>query len=233
VIIDDEPLAINVIQNYLSQIKDVKIEATFNNAIEGLEFLRKTPVDVLFLDINMPILDGFELLETLEDKPKIIITTAHQEYAVKSYEIDVLDYLVKPISFPRFLKAIEKVKKVKFINTQPETEHLFVKIDKKKMKKIYLKDILVIESLKDYIKIITTSGKFIVHQTLSSFTQNLPANKFIRIHRSYTISIDKVDTVEGNSIEINGTRYVIGRSYINEVKARILDIENESPLEPQ
>ncbi len=232
VIIDDEPLAINVIQNYLSQIKDVQIAATFNNAIEGLEFLKKTPAEILFLDINMPILDGFELLETLENKPKIIITTAHQEYAVKSYENDVLDYLVKPISFPRFLKAIEKVKKIKSPGSQPETEHLFVKIDKKKMKKIYLKDILIIESLKDYIKIITTSGKFIVHQTLSNFTQNLPANKFLRIHRSYTISVDKVDVVEGNSVEINGSRYVIGRSYLNDVKAKILDLENESPIEP-
>lgn len=225
-IIDDEPLAINVIKNHLSQIKDIKIETTFNNAVEGLEFLRHTPVDVLFLDINMPVLDGFDLLNTLDKKPLVIITTAHEEYAVKSYELEVLDYLVKPISFPRFLKAIDKVKRHKNFNISLEKEHIFVKVDKKKMKKIYLDDILVVESLKDYIKIITTSGKFIVHQTLSSFTESLPANKFLRIHRSYTISIDKVDVVEGNSIEINGSRYVIGRSYLNEVKTKILDLED-------
>lgn len=225
VVIDDEPLAINVIKTHLSQIKDLKTEATFNNAIEGLEFLRHTPVDVLFLDINMPVLDGFDLLKTLEHKPLIIITTAHEEYAVKSYELEVLDYLVKPIPFPRFLKAINKVKRQQNLNSPAEKEHIFVKVDKKKLKKIYHEDILVIESLKDYIKIITTSGKYIVHQTLSSFTESLPATKFLRIHRSFTISIEKVDVVEGNSLEINGTRYVIGRSYLNEVKARILHYE--------
>ncbi len=225
VIIDDEPLAVNVIKNHLSQIKDLKIEASFNNAIEGLEFLREKPIDVLFLDINMPVLDGFDFLNTLEEKPAVIITTAHEEYAVKSYELEVLDYLVKPISFPRFLKAIDKVKRQQNLSQPTEKEHIFVKVDKKKMKKIYLDDILVVESLKDYIKIITASGKYIVHQTLSSFTESLPSSKFLRIHRSFTISIDKVEAVEGNSLEINGSRYVIGRSYLNEVKARILDLE--------
>ncbi len=224
VIIDDEPLAVSVIKNHLSQIKDVKVEASFNNAVEALEFLRKNPSDVLFLDINMPVLDGFSFLSTLEKKPAVIITTAHQEYAVKSYELDVLDYLVKPISFPRFLKAIDKVKRQQ-LNQPTEKAHLFVKVDKKKMKKIYLDDILVVESLKDYIKIITGSGKYIVHQTLSSFTDSLPEKKFLRIHRSYTISVDKVEAVEGNSVEINGFLYVIGRSYLNEVKAKILDLE--------
>ncbi|PKD16407.1 two-component system response regulator [Salegentibacter salinarum] len=224
VIIDDEPLAVNVIKNHLSQIKDVKIEVSFNNAVEALEFLRDNPTDVIFLDIDMPVLDGFSFLNSLEKKPAVIITTAHQEYAVRGYELDVLDYLVKPISFPRFLKAIDKIKRLQF-NQSSEKEHLFVKVDKKKMKKIYLDDILVVESLKDYIKIITRSGKHIVHQTLSSFTDSLPKNKFLRIHRSYTIAIEKVDAVEGNSVEINGSLYVIGRSYLTEVKAKILDLD--------
>ncbi|PRX39914.1 LytR/AlgR family response regulator transcription factor [Salegentibacter salegens] len=224
VIIDDEPLAVNVIKNHLSQIKDVKIQASFHNAVEALEFLRDNSSDVIFLDIDMPILDGFSFLNTLERKPAVIITTAHQEYAVKGYELDVLDYLVKPISFPRFLKAIDKIKRLQF-NQSNDKEHLFVKVDKKKMKKIYLDDILVVESLKDYIKIITHSGKYIVHQTLSSFTDSLPKNKFLRIHRSYTIAIEKVDAVEGNSVEINGSLYVIGRSYLTEVKGKILDLE--------
>ena len=128
VIIDDEPLAVSVIKNHLSQVKDIKVEASFNNAVEALEFLRKNPSDVLFLDINMPVLDGFSFLNTLEKKPMVIITTAHQEYAVKSFELDVLDYLVKPISFPRFLKAIDKVKRQQ-LNMPTETEHLFVKVD--------------------------------------------------------------------------------------------------------
>lgn len=226
VIIDDEPLAVKVIINHLAQIPEVKVVATYNNAVEGLEFLRSTPVEILFLDINMPVLDGFEFLESLQQKPQIIITTAHQEYAVKSYELEVLDYLVKPISFPRFLKAIEKAKRQFNTIKIQEKEHLFVKVDKKKMKKIYLDDILVIESLKDYIKIITVKGQHIVHQTLGSFTESLPISNFLRIHRSYTISIDKVDVVEGNCLEINNTRYVIGRSYLQEAKSKILDLED-------
>jgi len=228
IIIDDEPLAIEVIKNHLLQIKDIELLSTFTNAIEGLAYLKDHNVDLIFLDINMPLLDGFNFIKSLEIKPLIIITTAHTEFAVESYEMDLLDYLVKPISFPRFIKAINKVFKVR--NTQNiqkqqiiERPHLFIKIDKKKMKKIYLDEILVIESLKDYLKISTLTNRYIIHQTLSSFTDQLPPENFIRIHRSYTISLDKIDTIEGNSVEINGLRYVMGRTYIDEVKNRVLN----------
>ncbi|TDN95044.1 LytTR family two component transcriptional regulator [Salegentibacter sp. 24] len=223
VIIDDEPLAVNVIKNHISKIKDLTIAGSFNNAVEALEFIRTNPIDLLFLDINMPVLNGIDFLSALEEKTAVIITTAHVEYAVKGYELDISDYLLKPISFPRFLKAIEKIKRQR--NEVTNKEHLFVKIEQKKIKKIYFNEILLVESLKDYIKIITRSGKYIVHQTLTNFTNSLPANKFLRIHRSYTISVDKVDAIIGNSVEINGSLYVIGRSYLNEVKARILDLE--------
>jgi len=139
----------------------------------------------------------------------------------------VLDYLVKPISFPRFMKALNKVNRILDSNeisksNLKERPFIFIKIEKTKMKKIYLDDLLVIECLKDYLKIITTTNKYIIHQTLGSFTDQLPAEKFIRIHRSFTISIDKIDTVEGNSVEIGGIRYVIGRTYTKEVKDIIL-----------
>ena len=176
----------------------------------------------------MPLLDGLSFIKSLQNPPLIIITTAHSEFAVEAYELDLLDYLVKPISFPRFLKAVNKVFKIKSSqNSSPkainERPYLFVKIDKKKMKKIYLDEILVIESLKDYLKITTVSNRFIIHQTLSSFTEQLPAKNFIRIHRSYTIAIDKIDTIEGNSVEIAGIRYIIGRTYIDDVKSSILN----------
>jgi len=226
-IIDDEPLAINVIKNYLNQINDFELINTFSNAIEGLNFLNQNKVDLIFLDINMPVLDGLNFIQSLELKPLIIITSAHEEYAVKTYELDVLDYLVKPISFPRFMKAIGKVYRTlsdsKIHNDKKENPFIFIKIDKKKMKKIYLDELLVIECLKDYLKIITTTKNYIIHQTLSSFTEQLPSEKFIRIHRSFTISIDKIETIEGNSIEINGIRYIIGRTYTKEVKDRILN----------
>ncbi|MDO7172654.1 LytR/AlgR family response regulator transcription factor [Mariniflexile sp. AS56] len=227
-IIDDEPLAINVIKNYLDQIEDFEVISTFSNAIDSLNFLKTNTVDVIFLDINMPVLDGISFIKSLENPPLVIITSAYEEFAIETYELDVLDYLVKPIEFPRFMKALNKVNrrlennKVPYESTN-DRPYLFVKIDKKKMKKIFLDEILIIESLKDYLKINTTTGKFIIHSTLSDFTNLLPARDFIRIHRSYTIAIDKIDAVEGNSIEIEGLRYVIGRSYIEEVKQKILN----------
>lgn len=226
-IIDDEPLAVNVIKNYLKQIEDFELVDSFNNAIDGLNFLSNNSVDVIFLDINMPIMSGLDLIKSLENPPLIIITTAYDEFATKSFELDVLDYLVKPIEFPRFMMALNKVNRRMGvqnnanINTK-ERPYIFIKIDKKKMKKIFLDEILIIECLKDYLKISTTTGKHIIHSTLADFTKQLPERNFMRIHRSYTVAIDKIDTVEGNSVEIEGLRYVIGRSYIEDVKGRIL-----------
>ncbi len=228
-IIDDEPLAINVIKNYLDKIENFEILETFNNAIDGLNYLKKSSVDVIFLDINMPVLNGINFIKSLDNPPLLIITSAYDEFAIETYELDVLDYLVKPIEFPRFMKALNKVnKRLEFVNKSPDKtakEHpfIFVKIDKKKMKKIFLDDILIVESLKDYLKINTTTGKYIIHSTLSDFTNLLPSSDFIRIHRSYTIAINKIDAVEGNSVEIEGLRYVIGRSYLEDAKKRILN----------
>lgn len=227
-IIDDEPLAINVIKNYLQEIDNVNIINTFNSAIEALNFLKEHEVDLIFLDINMPLLDGLDFIKNLEKNPLIIITTAYDEYAVKTYELDVLDYLVKPIPFPRFIKAINRALKAVDTHKSPTYQkiakrpHIFIKVDKKKMKKIYLDEILVIESLKDYLKISTYTNKYIIHSTLSNFTELLPSNNFIRIHRSFTVAIDKIDVVEGNSIKIEDIIYVIGRTYIEEVKKRVL-----------
>jgi DNA-binding LytR/AlgR family response regulator len=227
-IIDDEPLAVNVVKNYLEQIEDAELINSFTNAIDALNFLKKNTVDVIFLDINMPVLDGLNFIKSLKNPPLIIITSAYTKFAIETYELDVLDYLVKPFEFPRFMKALNKVYDVLDIH-QNSTEsknarpYLFIKIDKKKMKKIFLDEILVIECLKDYLKINTTNGRFLIHSTLSDFTKLLPSKNFIRIHRSFTIAMDKIDAVEGNSVEIDGIRYVIGRSYIEDAKAKILN----------
>lgn len=227
-IIDDEPLAINIIKNYLQQIEDFELTNTFGNAIDALNYLKNNSVDLIFLDVNMPILDGLNFLKSLVNPPLVIITSAYYEFAIETYELDVLDYLVKPIQFPRFMKALNKVNRRLEINKPvnssiKERPFLFVKIDKKKMKKIFLDEILIIECLKDYLKINTLSGKYIIHSTLSDFTDQLPAGDFIRIHRSYTIAINKIDALEGNSVEIDGIRYVIGRSYVDDVKEKILN----------
>ena len=227
-IIDDEPLAVNVIKNYIEEIANVTIKKTFNNAVEALAYLKDHTADLIFLDINMPLLNGLDFIKNLETKPLIIVTTAYNEYAVKTYELEVLDYLIKPIPFPRFIKAVNRALKALDVNKTTDNSKLikrpfiFIKIDKKKMKKIYLDEILVIESLRDYLKITTQTNKYIIHSTLTKFTSLLPENIFIRIHRSLTIAIDKIETVEGNSVEIEGIRYVIGRSYIENVKKKIL-----------
>ncbi len=226
IIIDDEPLAINVIKNHIAQLSGIEILKTFDNAIESLDFIRKNKVDLMFLDINMPVLDGLSFLKSLDSRPMVILTTAYEEYAVEGFELEVLDYLVKPISLPRFLKATNKAiarAEEQHKSVSPiEEDSIFVKVDKKKMKKVYFNDILLVESLKDYIKIITTKGNYVVHQTLSSFTDELPSNQFMRIHRSYTANITKIDTVEGNSVEIANKRYTIGRNYLEDAKAAIL-----------
>ena len=226
--IDDEPLAINVLKNYISKVKQLQLVETFSNAVDASSFLRDTEVDIMFLDINMPMLDGLEFLGTLQKKPFVIMTTAHEEHALKSFELEAIDYLVKPISLPRFLKSVDRIIALKqgalkaTGNTVKEKPSIFVKVDKKKLQKIFLDEIMVVESLKDYIRIITPTSKYIIHSTLSSFTEDLPADLFLRIHRSYTIAIDKVSVVEGNSVEIGGLRYTIGRSYLNDAKSRIL-----------
>ena len=226
-IIDDEPLAINVIKNHIKEIDNINVIDTFNSAIDALNFIKSNTVDLLFLDINMPLLDGLDFIKSLDKKPMIVITTAYSEYAIKTYELEVLDYLMKPISFPRFLKAVNRAFKELNSNLTSNLKvakraHIFIKVDKKKMQKIYLDEILIIESLRDYLKITTISNKYIIHSTLSSFTEKLPSNNFIRIHRSFTIAIDKIEAVQGNSVEIDGIKYVIGRSYIEHVKNRIL-----------
>ncbi|WP_163410423.1 LytR/AlgR family response regulator transcription factor [Flavobacterium ajazii] len=228
-IIDDEPLAINIIKNYLEPLENFEVTNTFSNPIEGLNFIKNNNVDVIFLDINMPVLDGINFIKSLENPPLIVITSAYSQFAIETYELDVLDYLVKPIEFPRLMKTLNKIsKRIEkkdnvTLDSNPDSPFIFVKIDKKRMKKIFFNEILVIESLKDYLKINTLTGKYIIHSTLSDFTDLLPEKNFLRIHRSYTIAIDKIDAVEGNSIEIEGLRYVIGRSYIDHVKQRILN----------
>jgi len=227
IIIDDEPLAVSILEKYISEIKEIELMATFNNAVEAASFVQHHPLDLIFLDINMPVLDGLSFLKSLYIKPMVIMTTAHENHALESFELQAIDYLVKPIPFPRFLKSVQRVIQLKkpqesLDQSSSESKSIFVKIDKKKLQKIELDKIILIESLKDYIRIKTDLGKYIIHKTLSSFTEELPTDKFIRIHRSFTVAIDRIDSVEGNSIEIQGERFTIGRSYINEVKSKIL-----------
>jgi len=226
IIIDDEPLAIKVIKNYINKIDYLNWVGSFSNAKESMPLLKKNKIDLIFLDINMPFLDGISFLKKLENPPKTIITTAHSEYALESYELNIIDYLLKPFSFERFEKASTKaydlLNKFKNKSERLYLDFIFVRVNKVTVK-INYEDILVIESLKDYIKIITKNSTFIVHTTLTSFTEALPESKFIRIHRSTTVAFNKIDIIDGNCAYINKKSYKIGGSYRESFKNLLLN----------
>lgn len=228
VLIDDEPLAIKVLQNYFTNFTDFEVIATFNNSLEALDFINSTPVDAVFLDINMPMMTGFELISLIENKTKVIITTAFREFAAESYDLDVLDYLVKPIPLPRFIKCINKItteynlKNNIKVETAKGDSHIFIKVDKKMMK-INIEEILFVEGMKEYIKVVTLDKTYITHKSLTSLSEELPADKFLRIHKSYVIALNKVKSIEGNRVQIQSYNIPIGRNYSKEVKNKILE----------
>ncbi len=228
VLIDDEPLAIKVLQNYFTNFTDFEVIGTFNNSLEALDFINSTSVDAVFLDINMPMMTGFELISLIENKTKVIITTAFREFAAESYDLDVLDYLVKPIPLPRFIKCINKittefnVKNNIKVETTKGDSHIFIKVDKKMMK-INIEEILFVEGMKEYIKVVTPDKTYITHKSLTSLSEELPADRFLRIHKSYVIALNKVKSIEGNRIQIQSYTIPIGRNYSKEVKNKILE----------
>jgi len=228
VLVDDEPLAIKVLQNYFANFSEFEVIATFNNSLEALDFINHNPVDTIFLDINMPMMTGFELISLMENKPKVVITTAFREFAAESYDLEVLDYLVKPIPLPRFIKCIHKITTEFSLKNNLKIEpvrvdsHIFIKVDKK-MVKINIDEILFIEGMKEYIKVVTVDKTYITHKSLTSLSEELPLDRFVRIHKSYTIAIDKVKFIEGNRIQILSYTIPIGRNYSKDVKSRILE----------
>ncbi|WP_278020996.1 LytR/AlgR family response regulator transcription factor [Flavobacterium ginsengisoli] len=228
VLIDDEPLAIKVLQNYFTNFTDFEVIATFNNSLEALDFINSTPVDAVFLDINMPMMTGFELISLIENKTKVIITTAFREFVAESYDLDVLDYLVKPIPLPRFIKCINKItteynlKNNIKVETSKGDSHIFIKVDKKMMK-INIEEILFVEGMKEYIKVVTPDKTYITHKSLTSLSEELPADRFLRIHKSYVIALNKVKSIEGNRVQIQSYNIPIGRNYSKEVKNKILE----------
>ncbi len=228
VLVDDEPLALKVLQNYFANFPEFEVVGTFNNSLEALDFINNNSLDTVFLDINMPMMSGFELIRLMENKPKIIITTAFREFAAESYDLEVLDYLIKPIPLPRFIKCINKItaefslKNNIKIETVGVDSRIFIKVDKK-MVKINIDEILFIEGMKEYIKVITVDKTYITYKSLTSFLEELPLDRFIRIHKSYAIAMDKVKFIEGNRIQILSYTIPIGRNYSKEVKSRILE----------
>jgi DNA-binding LytR/AlgR family response regulator len=223
--VDDEPMARDVIRRYIQKIPTLKLAGEFGNAIEATVFLQEQSVDMIFLDIKMPQLSGTEFVRSLRTIPKIIFTTAHKEYAFEGFELDVVDYLLKPIRFDRFLRAVNKAfpQKTQEIEThglivneevRPATSFIYLRVDRK-MIKVLLDDILYIESDKDYVKVFTEKGFIITRQTIASVEAMLSESQFIRIHRSYIVSLNKLKSFTAETVEIGNKELPIGKLYRN------------------
>lgn len=228
-IIDDEPLALQLIESYILKIPNLDIVARCSNAIEGFEILKKQSIDLIFLDIQMPLLTGIEFLNSLQNPPKVILTTAYRDYAPESYELEVVDYLLKPISFTRFFKAIDKYFEKK-VTVDTKINHQDISISEsilinmnKKYYKVFCRDILYAESLKDYIRIHTSTGKITTKDKISDFEKKLPPY-FIRTHRSYIVNTSKITAFTANDVEIGDVEIPIGISYKQDVFRKIKEL---------
>lgn len=219
-IVDDEPLARNLLADYVKKVPLLELTEATSNPLQALEILRNRVIDLMFLDIQMPEITGMTLLKTLQKKPLVILTTAYSEYAIESYELDVVDYLLKPITFDRFLKAVEKAgqriiqPRVQAVPVEAEKGSPFVFIkDGTKLVKINYDDILFVEGLKDYVTIVTKTQKVVSLQRLKALELQLPADKFIRIHHSYIIAVKAVDTIHKGEVQIGSHLIPISDSY--------------------
>ena len=226
-VIDDEQPARDILQKHIEGVEALELAGSCNNAVEALSFLQSNTVDLLFLDIQMPHILGTNFIRTLKNPPKVIFTTAYRKYAVEGFELDAVDFLLKPIGFDRFLKAVNKIFQLNLQSNLPELEKpenskesaqpfLYFRSDRK-MVKVLFNDILYIEGLRDYIRIFTTTKTIVTKHLLASLQEMLPADSFLRIHRSYIVSINKIDSYNADMIEIAKKELPIGRLYKHDV----------------
>lgn len=213
IVIEDEPLALKKIEEYIQQVDYLHLLKGFSNALDALSFLKSEErVDLIFLDIRMKKLSGIQFLESFQRKPKIIITSAYDEYALKGYELDVADYLLKPFSFERFLKSIDKVYSDLVAKQEITKDYIFVKTEYR-IEKIDFKNILYIQGMKDYLQIHTFDKNVMTLQTFKSILEVLPANDFIRVHHSYLVAVSKIESIERNRIKIGNALIPISDGY--------------------
>lgn len=222
-VVDDEPIAHRIIERYCNDLPHLELAGHCYDALEAMQFLSREQVDLMFLDLNMPKLKGFDFLKTLANPPKVIVTTAYKEFALEGYELDVVDYLLKPFSFERFVKAVNKAVQsestpapvpmpVSSSTPTPGKERLFLKGDKKHHQVAY-EDILVVEAYGNYSKVHLAGEVIVTHEKLSSFEQLLPGDQFIRVHKSFIVSVPHIKLIEGNRIKLEGHEIPIGQVY--------------------
>lgn len=225
IIVDDEPIARKILQEFVEQIDFLEVAGQFENVLKADVFLQANQTDLMFLDIEMPKLSGLNYLKNTNKKPLVIITTAFPKYAIEGYEMDVIDYLVKPIAFDRFFKAVQKAKEYHSVKNNASenapTSYLFVRSEKR-IEKVELNDILYIESIGNYVNIFTEKKRFTAYLTLKGLESQLPNNDFIKIHQSYLVSLSKINAIEGNEIKIQNKSLPISRNY-KEALMQIVD----------
>jgi len=223
--IDDEPPALDLLVSYIAKVPELELCYATHSPLDGFTALQRYPVDLLFIDINMPHLNGLDLLRSLAVRPKVILTTAFREYAAEAFDLDALDYLVKPYRFDRFLRAISKYQQFtghpdvmddKAEEVPAEPAHLYFNVNKELIK-VYLSDIVYIESIKDYIRVVTDKKTFVTYQRISSAERKLSGTDLVRSHKSYIVNISKVTSKRGNKLFLGRTQLPIGRSYKNQV----------------
>ncbi|WP_336514357.1 LytTR family DNA-binding domain-containing protein [Pollutibacter soli] len=230
-VIDDEPLARECMVNYLREIDFLELAATGNNPVELSRILSEEKIDLIFLDIQMPVMNGIEFLKLTRDLPMVIITTAYPNYALEGFQFDVIDYLVKPITFNRFFKAVSKAKDFYLLKNRNSDKvspqdnfdrHYFFIRCESRYERIFLDEILYIEAMQNYISIVTVKGKFITLLSMKNVEQNLAGHSFIRVHKSYIVSIPKIQTIENNEVVLPNHRIPVSRNYKEEVLGKVL-----------
>lgn len=217
IVIEDEPLATKILSEYIAQVPFLELQGTFKNALLATDYLREHSIDLIFLDIHLPKLKGMAFLKTLPHPPAVVITTAYHQYAVEGFELNVTDYLLKPFAFERFLVAVNKVKATqgeteKAIEKEEKKDFIFLNVQKKKVK-ILFSEILYIESQREYIRIVTTKTEYLPKMSTHEIERLLPAHLFKRIHRSFIVSIDKIESYTAEMVEVRGATIPIGREY--------------------
>jgi DNA-binding LytR/AlgR family response regulator len=228
-VVDDDPLSVQIVLNCINNTPFLTAEGSFTNPIEGAEALRTAPVDLLFLDVEMPLLSGIELLGTLQHPPLVILITSSKDYAVQAFEHAVVDYLVKPVSYARFLQAAQKALEAFQRTTAttdaieapaPDADFTFVKVDNK-LVRVAFDDVHYVEALGDYVHIVTGQSKLIVYSTMKAVEEKFPSSRFVRVHRSFIVNINRIQALEDNSVVVEGKHISVGQTYLRDVLQRL------------
>ncbi|WP_201977280.1 LytR/AlgR family response regulator transcription factor [Hymenobacter rubidus] len=230
-VVDDDPLSVQVVLNCIANTPFLTAVGSFTNPVEAAESLRTNPVDLLFLDVEMPLLSGIELLRTLQHPPLVVLITSSKDYAVQAFEQAVVDYLVKPVSYPRFLQAAQKA--LDAAERQPnassadtiqtagaDAEFTFVKVDNK-LVRVAFDEVRYVEALGDYVHIVTGQSKLIVYSTMKAVEEKFPSARFVRVHRSFIVNINRIQALEDNSVVVEGKFIPVGQTYLRDVLQRL------------